>query len=117
MRLVIARPLDPAQFFQAAIAHATVHGAQAAKLVPDAFRVRVAPIVAEAAGEIENDLDVIANSTRRRYGASYPLHATLARSDRAFALTPACGSGQNHVGQFSSLGVEKVLDQQKLKPA
>src|SRR5205085_9370748 len=47
MRLVIAGPLNSTEILQAAVAHTRVHRTELTHFVPDAFRVRLAPIVAE----------------------------------------------------------------------
>src|SRR5258707_8903640 len=115
MRFVIAGPLDSPQLFQAAVAHASVHGTELAYLVPDTFRVWCTPIMAEAASQIVNDLQIVANPRRRRHGAAYPLHAALAGSDRSFTFEGTGSGRQNHIGQFGGLGIEEVLDYEEFK--
>src|SRR5207302_2492277 len=92
MRLVVAGLLDTTELLQTAVAHARVHRTKLAHFVPDAFRVRLAPIMAETPSQRVKDFDVVAYSGRRRHGAPDPLHAALAGGDGAFGFAPA-GSG------------------------
>ena len=52
MLLVGARPLDAAQLLQPRVAHAAVHRAERAQLVPRLLRRRLAPVVAEPLREL-----------------------------------------------------------------
>ena len=65
------------------------------------FRRSAPPIMAQAAREIVNNLDVVANARRAANGAANPLHSALAGSHGAFGFTPAGGGGQHYVGQLA----------------
>src|SRR5579872_6863261 len=68
MRFVIAGPLDAAQFLQPPVAHAAVHRAQRAQLVPYGFGVWLAPVMAKTPRQIVDDLGIVAHALRRRHG-------------------------------------------------
>ena len=65
--------------------------------------------MAEAAADVEDDLNVVAGVARRVQGLARALNAPLAVGDGAFALAPRGRAGQHHVGQLRRLGEEDVL--------
>src|SRR5579863_2842970 len=117
MRFVVAGPLDSTEFFQPAIAHPGMHRTQSAHFVPDSFGARRSPFMAEAAGQLVDDVDIIAHARRRRYDEAHPLYAALARRDGAFAFTPARGCRQHYVSERGGIGVEEVLYHQEFEPS
>src|SRR5580704_18342310 len=66
---------------------------------------------------MENYLKIVANSSWRWHGAAHTLHSTFARSHGAFAFKGASRGGEHNVGQFSGLGIEKILHQKEFQPA
>src|SRR5579864_3518941 len=78
VELVIAWPLEAAHFFQTTVTHAGVHRAQRAHLIPNRFGIGRAPVVAEAASQVKNDLKIVTNAGRGWHGAADALHAALA---------------------------------------
>jgi hypothetical protein len=69
--------------------------------------------MAEAASQIKNDLQIIANARGRRHGAADALHPALTGSHSTFAFKSACCGWQHNVSEFSGFGIEKVLDQEE----
>ncbi len=61
MRLVVAGPLETARLLQPGVRHPLVHGRQLAQLVPQLLGRRIAEVAAHAAGELAEDLDVVAH--------------------------------------------------------
>src|SRR5215471_7103702 len=117
MGLVITGPLDSAQLLESFVTHAGVHGAQLAQFVPDAFSVGRTPIVPKPASQIEDDLDVVADTRRWRHSTADALHPALAGSHGAITLTPTRGGRKDHVSKLRRFGIEEVLDQKKLESA
>src|SRR5215472_17997537 len=64
MRFVVTRPLDTAKLLQTGVAHAAMHRAQAAHLVPDGFGMRLSPIMPKPARQIVDDLSIVAHPRR-----------------------------------------------------
>jgi hypothetical protein len=112
--LVEARPLDPAQLVEAGVAHPGVHRREPADLVPHVLggliRLAVVPGVAELAGEVEDDLDVVAGLARRVERLAAQLHPAFGVGHRAVGLAPRRRAGQHDVGELGGLGEEEVLD-------
>ena len=79
--LVRARPLDAAELLEPRVAHPRVHRRERAQLVPDVLGRGRAEVVAEAATELVDDLDVVAGLGRRVVRLAHALHAALARGD------------------------------------
>ena len=117
MRLVPAWPLDPAQLLEAAVAHSGEGRGQHADLVPGVLGGRLAPVVAHAAGELEDDPEVVAGLARRLERLADALDAPLAVRDGALGLGPCGGGGQDDVGDLRGRGQEDVLDDQHLEAA
>src|SRR5262249_59842842 len=89
MRFVVAWPLNSAELLQALVAHASVHGAQAAAFIPDPLGFRLAPVMAEPSRQIKENRHVVPHALGRIHGAAHALHPPLARCDRSFAFEGA----------------------------
>ena len=115
MRLVPARPLEPAELLEAPVAHPGMDRREAADLVPDALRVGVAPARAHPVRELEDDRQVVAGARRRRDGRPHALDAAFRVGDRALGLGPGRGRRQHDVGELGGLGQEQVLDDEEVE--
>ena len=117
MFFVVARPLNPVEFFQSLVAHARVHWAQLAQLVPNCFGVGFTPVMPQAPRELINNLHVVEHAVGQRHGRTHALHAAFAACHRAFGLAPSGRAGENHVRHFCRLGVKKILDYHEFQSA
>ena len=115
--LVGARPLDAAELLQARVAHAGVHRAQRAQLVPRLLGVGLAPVVAQPAGELADDPAVVARARR----AGRPPCA-LRCTRRSLLVTVPSDSHHAAVGGKTTsaisavFGQEDVLDDHEVQP-
>ena len=116
MLLVPARPLDAPKLVEPRVGHAGMHRRQRAQLVPDVFRARAAEVVAEATGELVDDLDVVARLAGRVERLADALHPPLAGRDRPLRLGPAGGAGEHDVGELRGPRQEEVLDDEMVEP-
>src|SRR5207245_3427357 len=92
--LVPARPLDAAELLQTRIAHPRVHRRKRTDLVPDLLGRRVAPVVAQPAGQLGDDPDVVPGVARRAERLAATAHATLAGGHGSLCLAPGGRGGQ-----------------------
>ena len=93
--LQIADPKTATQILDALPAHACVHRAEGAELLPRFVRGDVAPAGAEPVGELADDPDVVARAAGRIQGLAHPLHAALAVGHGAVGLEGRIG-GREH---------------------
>src|SRR5690606_31789600 len=89
-----AGPLDALVLGEPLVGHAVVVGGDGAQLVPHGLGVGVLPVVAEAGGEIADDVDVLACLTGRVDGLADPLDAALAVGGGAVRLAPGGRRGE-----------------------
>src|SRR5579859_1604495 len=94
-----------------------MHGAKRSQFVPNALGLRLAPIVTEAAGQIEKNPGVIASARRQRNSPAHALNAPLAARNGAFPLAPTSHAGKDDVREFGCAGIKEILDHQEFQSA
>ena len=75
----------------------------------------LAPVVAEPAGELEEDPQVVARLARRLERLAHPLDPTLGVRDRALGLGPRGGGREDDIGDLGGRGQEDVLDDEQVE--
>ena len=104
-----ARPLNAAEVDEPRVRHAGVHRRERPQFVPDRLDVGVVPLVAQAAGEFDENVGVVACAGRCIDGLAAALHAPFAVGDGSLRLAPGGRCRQDDVGEFGRLGEEYVL--------
>ena len=117
MRLIVAGPLNAAEFLKTLVTHARMHRTQRTQLVPNRLRIRFAPIAAKPLRQFVDDFHVVAHVVGQRHGGAHALHAALAARHRAFGFTPPGGAGQDDMGEFRRLRIKEVLHHKEFEPA
>jgi hypothetical protein len=87
-----------------------VEGRERSQLVPHLLGRLVRPVLSQAPGDLEEDLDVVPGPGRRLERLAHPLDAALGVGDGALRLAPRRAGGQDHVGHLGRLGHDDVLD-------
>ena len=103
MILVIARPLQTFGRFESRIAHAGMNRTQCAHLIPNFFRIRLAPLMTHAARNLKKDGNIVAGARRRFDCLAHALHAALAVRNGSIGFAPRGACRQDDIGQRGSL--------------
>src|SRR2546429_3784777 len=77
--LIVAGPLNAAEFLKTLVTHARMHRTQRTQLVPNRLRIRFAPIAAKPLRQFVDDFHVVAHVVGQRHGGAHALHAALDR--------------------------------------
>ena len=96
------------------VTHASVAGRALRDGLKDLFGAPEAPVRAEAAGQIGQDLPVGTGLAGRLDGLAHALDRTGRVGEGALLLAPA-GGGKHHVGQLGRLGEEDVLHHEEIQ--